>query len=46
MITIGLMAGITRIPRMMRTTREISMGIGMIVKSLEEGVKVIIPTIT
>ena len=32
--------------RIIRTTRKISIGMEMIVKSLEEVVKVIIPTIT
>jgi len=38
-----LIKSITRIMRMMRTMRKIFMGIEIIVKSLEEVVKVIIP---
>jgi hypothetical protein len=45
MITRNLIS-ITRIMRMTRTTRKISTGMEMTVKSLEEVVKVIIPTIT
>jgi len=46
MITRKLIRSITRMTRMTRTTRKISMEIEMTVKSLEEVVKVIIPTIT
>ena len=46
MITRKLITSIIRMPRIMRTMRKISMGMKMTVKSLEEVVKVIIPTIT
>jgi len=46
MITRKLITSIIRITRMTRTTRKISIGIEITVKSLEEVVKVIILTIT
>ena len=46
MITRKLIISIIRIIRMTRTTRKISMGMEMTVKSLGEVVKVIILTIT
>jgi len=43
MITRKLIRSIIRITRIIRTTRKISIGIKITVKSLEEVVKVIIP---